>query len=55
MVFVGVMMRLCVYRVLQLFEERMKLVLHWFDLWTDRQRKHLLHALLARCSGSQLR
>ncbi|XP_030265745.1 epithelial cell-transforming sequence 2 oncogene-like [Sparus aurata] len=40
---------------LQLFEERMKLVLHWFDLWTDRQRKHLLHALLARCSGSQLR
>uniref|UniRef100_A0A671YWR6 Epithelial cell transforming 2 like n=1 Tax=Sparus aurata TaxID=8175 RepID=A0A671YWR6_SPAAU len=39
---------------LQLFEERMKLVLHWFDLWTDRQRKHLLHALLARCSGSQL-
>ncbi|KAM8722591.1 epithelial cell-transforming sequence 2 oncogene-like isoform 1-T3 [Acanthopagrus schlegelii] len=40
---------------LQLFEERMKLVLHWFDLWTDRQRKHLLHSLLARCSGSQLR
>ncbi|KAF3857448.1 hypothetical protein F7725_009307 [Dissostichus mawsoni] len=31
---------------LQLFEERMTLVLHWFDLWTDRQRKHLLHSLL---------
>uniref|UniRef100_A0A3Q2ZXQ8 Coiled-coil domain containing 28A n=1 Tax=Kryptolebias marmoratus TaxID=37003 RepID=A0A3Q2ZXQ8_KRYMA len=41
-------------RNLQLFEERENLVLHWFDLWTDAQRKHLLHALLARCSRSQL-
>ncbi|KAI3365829.1 hypothetical protein L3Q82_000820 [Scortum barcoo] len=40
---------------LQLFEERMNLVLHWFDLWTDRQRKHVLHALLARCTKSQLK
>lgn len=42
-----------VYR--QLFEERMRLVLHWFDLWTDTQRKHLMHALLTRCSRSQLK
>ncbi|XP_070786926.1 epithelial cell-transforming sequence 2 oncogene-like [Enoplosus armatus] len=40
---------------LQLFEERMNLVLHWFDLWTDRQRKHLLHSLLTRCTKSQLK
>ncbi|XP_059183914.1 LOW QUALITY PROTEIN: epithelial cell-transforming sequence 2 oncogene-like [Centropristis striata] len=40
---------------LQLFEERMKLLLHWFDLWTDTQRKHLLHSLLSRCTQSQLK
>ncbi|KAK5600061.1 hypothetical protein CRENBAI_010427 [Crenichthys baileyi] len=40
---------------LQLFEERVKLVLHWFDLWTDSQRKHLLHSLLMRCTKSQLK
>uniref|UniRef100_A0A8D0AYD5 F-box domain-containing protein n=1 Tax=Sander lucioperca TaxID=283035 RepID=A0A8D0AYD5_SANLU len=40
---------------LQLFEERMNLVLHWFDLWTDRQRKHLLHSLLTNCNKSQLK
>ncbi|XP_068446805.1 epithelial cell-transforming sequence 2 oncogene-like [Clinocottus analis] len=40
---------------LQLFEERTNLVLHWFDLWTDGQRKHLLHSLLARCGKSQLK
>ncbi|KAM9334147.1 epithelial cell-transforming sequence 2 oncogene-like [Symphorus nematophorus] len=40
---------------LQLFEERMNLLLHWFDLWTDRQRKHLLHSLLTRCTRSQLK
>uniref|UniRef100_A0A4W6E3B9 Coiled-coil domain containing 28A n=1 Tax=Lates calcarifer TaxID=8187 RepID=A0A4W6E3B9_LATCA len=39
----------------QLFEERMNLVLHWFDLWTDKQRKHLLHTLLTRCTTSQLK
>ncbi|KAM3850738.1 epithelial cell-transforming sequence 2 oncogene-like [Diretmus argenteus] len=39
----------------QLFEERITLLLHWFDLWTDRQRKHLLHALLSRCTKSQLK
>ncbi|KAF7663196.1 hypothetical protein LDENG_00214700 [Lucifuga dentata] len=39
----------------KLFEERIGLLLHWFDLWTDRQRKHLLHCLLTRCSTSQLK
>ncbi|XP_027147657.1 epithelial cell-transforming sequence 2 oncogene-like isoform X2 [Larimichthys crocea] len=33
----------------------MNLVLHWFDLWTDRQRKHLLYSLLTRCTKPQLR
>ncbi|XP_071320821.1 epithelial cell-transforming sequence 2 oncogene-like isoform X1 [Trachinotus anak] len=40
---------------LQLFEERMNLVLHWFDLWTDKQRKHLLNSLLTRCTKTQLK
>ncbi|XP_061686304.1 epithelial cell-transforming sequence 2 oncogene-like [Syngnathoides biaculeatus] len=40
---------------MQLFDERTSLVLHWFDLWTDRQRKHMLHSLLTRCTKSQLR
>ncbi|XP_041710463.1 epithelial cell-transforming sequence 2 oncogene-like [Coregonus clupeaformis] len=39
----------------QLFEERTTLVLHWFDLWTDRQRKVFLQALLSQCSNSQLK
>uniref|UniRef100_A0A4W5ME94 Coiled-coil domain containing 28A n=1 Tax=Hucho hucho TaxID=62062 RepID=A0A4W5ME94_9TELE len=39
----------------QLFEERTTLVLHWFDLWTDRQRKLFLQALLSQCSNSQLK
>ncbi|XP_061571324.1 epithelial cell-transforming sequence 2 oncogene-like [Cololabis saira] len=40
---------------LQLFEERVNLVLHWFDLWTDVQRKHLLNSLLTRCTKLQLK
>ncbi|XP_075904784.1 epithelial cell-transforming sequence 2 oncogene-like isoform X1 [Nelusetta ayraudi] len=39
----------------QLFEERVNLLLRWFDLWSDRQRKHLLRHLLARCSVPQLK
>ncbi|XP_069464205.1 epithelial cell-transforming sequence 2 oncogene-like [Ambystoma mexicanum] len=39
----------------QLFNERINLVSHWFDLWTDKQRKHFLYAIFARCSKSQLR
>ncbi|XP_040888731.1 epithelial cell-transforming sequence 2 oncogene-like [Toxotes jaculatrix] len=33
----------------------MNLVLHWFDLWSDKQRRHLLHSLLTRCTKSQLK
>nr|XP_029134788.1 epithelial cell-transforming sequence 2 oncogene-like [Labrus bergylta] len=40
---------------IQLFEERRNLLLHWFDLWTDRQRKQLLYSLLTRCSKTQLK
>ncbi|XP_043965999.1 epithelial cell-transforming sequence 2 oncogene-like isoform X1 [Gambusia affinis] len=40
---------------LQLFEERVKLLLNWFDLWTDSQRKRLLQALLGRCTKAQLK
>ncbi|KAM9570112.1 epithelial cell-transforming sequence 2 oncogene-like isoform 1-T1 [Salvelinus alpinus] len=43
------------HQVSQLFEERTTLVLHWFDLWTDRQRKVFLQALLSQCSNSQLK
>uniref|UniRef100_A0AAY4DNQ2 DH domain-containing protein n=1 Tax=Denticeps clupeoides TaxID=299321 RepID=A0AAY4DNQ2_9TELE len=39
----------------QLFQERTALILHWFDLWTDLQRKQFLHTLLKRCSKSQLK
>uniref|UniRef100_A0A8K9XG02 Coiled-coil domain containing 28A n=1 Tax=Oncorhynchus mykiss TaxID=8022 RepID=A0A8K9XG02_ONCMY len=38
-----------------LFEERTTLVLHWFDLWTDRQRKLFLQPLLSQCTRSQLK
>uniref|UniRef100_A0A8C3S8N2 Epithelial cell transforming 2 like n=1 Tax=Chelydra serpentina TaxID=8475 RepID=A0A8C3S8N2_CHESE len=39
----------------QLFEERVSLITHWFDLWTDTQRKQFLHTMLMRCSKSQLK
>ncbi|XP_052009835.1 epithelial cell-transforming sequence 2 oncogene-like [Xyrauchen texanus] len=39
----------------QLFQERTTLILHWFDLWTDRQRKEFISQLLRRCSKSQLK
>ncbi|KAI5610786.1 epithelial cell-transforming sequence 2 oncogene-like isoform X2 [Silurus asotus] len=39
----------------QLFQERTTIILHWFDLWTDGQRQHLLQLLLRRCSKSQLK
>uniref|UniRef100_A0A674HU93 Epithelial cell transforming 2 like n=1 Tax=Terrapene triunguis TaxID=2587831 RepID=A0A674HU93_9SAUR len=39
----------------QLFEERVSLISHWFDLWTDKQRKQFLHRMLMRCSKSQLK
>ncbi|XP_067844367.1 epithelial cell-transforming sequence 2 oncogene-like [Heptranchias perlo] len=39
----------------QLFEERVTLVCHWFDLWTDKQRKQFIRSVLMRCSKSQLK
>nr|XP_023650106.1 epithelial cell-transforming sequence 2 oncogene-like isoform X1 [Paramormyrops kingsleyae]XP_023650107.1 epithelial cell-transforming sequence 2 oncogene-like isoform X1 [Paramormyrops kingsleyae] len=39
----------------QLFQERTTLILHWFDLWTDNQRKQFIHDILRRCSRSQLK
>uniref|UniRef100_A0A8C2DBA1 Coiled-coil domain containing 28A n=1 Tax=Cyprinus carpio TaxID=7962 RepID=A0A8C2DBA1_CYPCA len=39
----------------QLFQERTALILHWFDLWTDRQRKEFICQLLKRCSKTQLK
>ncbi|XP_035388387.1 epithelial cell-transforming sequence 2 oncogene-like isoform X2 [Electrophorus electricus] len=39
----------------QLFQDRTTLILHWFDLWTDQQRKHFLHLVLRRCSKSQIK
>ncbi|XP_075194359.1 epithelial cell-transforming sequence 2 oncogene-like [Anomaloglossus baeobatrachus] len=39
----------------QLFQERVNLVGHWYDLWTDKQRKQFLHAILTRSSRTQLK
>ncbi|KAJ8399471.1 hypothetical protein AAFF_G00411830 [Aldrovandia affinis] len=38
----------------KLFQERTTLIFHWFDLWTDHQRKQFIHSILTRCSKSQL-
>uniref|UniRef100_A0A4X2JWP5 Epithelial cell transforming 2 like n=1 Tax=Vombatus ursinus TaxID=29139 RepID=A0A4X2JWP5_VOMUR len=39
----------------QLFQERVSLITHWFDLWTDKQRKEFLLRILQNCSHSQLK
>nr|DBA26708.1 TPA: hypothetical protein GDO54_010933 [Pyxicephalus adspersus] len=39
----------------QLFQERVNLIGHWYDLWTDKQRKQFLHSILMRSSRSQLK
>ncbi|KAM4770990.1 epithelial cell-transforming sequence 2 oncogene-like [Rhinophrynus dorsalis] len=39
----------------QLFHERVTLIGHWFDLWTDKQRKQFLHFILMRSNKSQLK
>ncbi|XP_075859037.1 epithelial cell-transforming sequence 2 oncogene-like [Microcebus murinus] len=39
----------------QLFQERVALISHWFDLWTDKQRQEFLFTIFLRCSKSQLR
>ncbi|KAH9525224.1 epithelial cell transforming sequence 2 oncoprotein-like [Bulinus truncatus] len=37
----------------QIFKERRDLVSHWFDLWTDSQRKRFLDVIFRQCSKSQ--
>jgi hypothetical protein len=37
-----------------LFEDRTELCCNWFDLWSDKQRKQFLFAILSRCRPSQL-
>ncbi|XP_065830944.1 epithelial cell-transforming sequence 2 oncogene-like isoform X2 [Oscarella lobularis] len=39
----------------QLFEERKALVGHWFDMWTDSQRRRFFDFLLRRSSAGQAR
>uniref|UniRef100_A0A2K6CR53 Epithelial cell transforming 2 like n=1 Tax=Macaca nemestrina TaxID=9545 RepID=A0A2K6CR53_MACNE len=39
----------------QLFQERVALTSHWFDLWTNKQRQEFLFAIFLRCTKSQLR
>ncbi|XP_036624126.1 epithelial cell-transforming sequence 2 oncogene-like [Trichosurus vulpecula] len=39
----------------QLFQERVSLITHWFDLWTDKQRKEFLLTILQNCCYSQLK
>ncbi|XP_061479968.1 epithelial cell-transforming sequence 2 oncogene-like isoform X2 [Rhineura floridana] len=39
----------------QLFQERVRLISHWFDLWTDKQRKQFLHGILIKCNRSQMK
>ncbi|KAG8444414.1 hypothetical protein GDO86_009556 [Hymenochirus boettgeri] len=39
----------------QLFYERVNLIGHWFDLWTDKQRREFLYSILMKSSKSQLK
>ncbi|XP_021567154.1 epithelial cell-transforming sequence 2 oncogene-like [Carlito syrichta] len=39
----------------QLFQERIALISHWFDLWTNKQRQEFLSTIFLRCTKSQLR
>lgn len=38
----------------QIYKERRELISHWFDLWTDSQRKRYIDILLKQCNRSQL-
>ncbi|KAM4865844.1 epithelial cell-transforming sequence 2 oncogene-like isoform 2-T2 [Thomomys bottae] len=38
----------------QLFQERVTLISHWFDLWTNKQRQEFLFTMLSQCTKSQL-
>ncbi|XP_059150154.1 epithelial cell-transforming sequence 2 oncogene-like [Physella acuta] len=37
----------------QIFKERRDLVSHWYDVWTDSQRKRFLDVIFKQCSRSQ--
>ncbi|XP_049643958.1 epithelial cell-transforming sequence 2 oncogene-like [Suncus etruscus] len=39
----------------QLFQERVVLISHWFDLWTNKQRQEFLFTIFLRCNKSQIR
>ncbi|XP_041351250.1 epithelial cell-transforming sequence 2 oncogene-like [Gigantopelta aegis] len=39
----------------QIFKERRDLVSHWFDLWTDSQRKRFLDVIFRQCTRGQNR
>ncbi|XP_037376376.1 epithelial cell-transforming sequence 2 oncogene-like [Talpa occidentalis] len=39
----------------QLFQERVALICHWFDLWTSKQRQEFLFKIFLRCTKSQIR
>ncbi|XP_040821429.1 epithelial cell-transforming sequence 2 oncogene-like [Ochotona curzoniae] len=39
----------------QLFQERVALISHWFDLWTNKQRQEFLCTIFSQCTKSQLR
>ncbi|XP_007944499.1 epithelial cell-transforming sequence 2 oncogene-like [Orycteropus afer afer] len=39
----------------QLYQERVALISHWFDLWTNKQRQEFLITIFLRCTKSQLR
>ncbi|XP_030665618.1 epithelial cell-transforming sequence 2 oncogene-like isoform X1 [Nomascus leucogenys] len=41
--------------IITLFQERVALISHWFDLWTNKQRQEFLFAIFLRCTKSQLR
>uniref|UniRef100_A0A672FAN6 F-box domain-containing protein n=1 Tax=Salarias fasciatus TaxID=181472 RepID=A0A672FAN6_SALFA len=41
--------------LLQLFEQRLVLVLHWFQMWNQQQRKQLLEQLLRTSSSREQR
>ncbi|XP_013372076.1 PREDICTED: epithelial cell-transforming sequence 2 oncogene-like isoform X2 [Chinchilla lanigera] len=38
----------------QLFQERVALISHWFDLWTNKQRQEFLFTIFLRCTKAQL-
>ncbi|XP_004674185.2 PREDICTED: epithelial cell-transforming sequence 2 oncogene-like [Condylura cristata] len=39
----------------QLFQERVALISHWFDLWTNKQRQEFFVKIFLQCTKSQIR